>query len=93
MELGLIKLFRSAHLGLVLDIAEVVRDAVDDDEFNAAALLDEVALETAHGPQQLLQRLQEKYMFRVRRRVAVEKLKTLKDTRRFIRTTNSNLLC
>ena len=46
------------HFSLIVDVAEVVGDAIDDDELDAGALLDDIALQTAHGLDQLLQRLQ-----------------------------------
>ena len=36
----------------------MVGDAVDDDQLDAGPLLDDVALQTAHGLDQLIQRLQ-----------------------------------
>ena len=47
------------HFSLIVDVAEVVGDAIDDDELDAGALLDDIALQTAHGLDQLLQRLQD----------------------------------
>ena len=47
------------YFSLIINVAKMVGDAVDDDQFDAGALRDDVALQTAHGLNQLLQRLQE----------------------------------
>ena len=50
----------NAYFDFIVEVAEVVSDAVDDDQPDAGALFDNVVLQAAHDFDQILQRLKRK---------------------------------